>query len=382
MFDDRLLLEANRQFAICNACRFCEGVCSVFPAMELRTAFQEGDVGYLSSLCHDCGACLEACPFSPPHEFAVDIPSVMEAARLETFEFYARPQPLWRLMTRPLAPWVTALIGIGLLTLLAVFEGTPHLLRPHHGRDSFYAVIPYVWLVVPGLLLGLATVGATAAGTYRFVRGKSEVTLPPVTLATLFASIKDAAILRNLSGGGGGCRTDEARRPTHRRALHHAVGYGFALMFLSTVAAGIEQDILGIRPPYPYLSVPVVLGVIGGVAACVGCIGFLKAGAAGSARKSTAVRGFDSRFTVLLLAATASGLLTLICRTTPVIAPVLIVHLGLVSALFVAFPYGKFVHASFRLAALARSDAERRADRPRQHVEPQLSPVSLPSSEG
>ncbi|MYF87928.1 MAG: 4Fe-4S ferredoxin, partial [Boseongicola sp. SB0676_bin_33] len=32
MFDDSLS-EARRQADICNACRYCEGYCSVFPAM-------------------------------------------------------------------------------------------------------------------------------------------------------------------------------------------------------------------------------------------------------------------------------------------------------------------------------------------------------------
>ena len=81
MFDTELLAEANRQFAVCNACRYCEGLCPVFPAMELRTSFTEGDVAYLSFLCHDCRACVEACPFSPPHEFAIDLPALMSGSR-------------------------------------------------------------------------------------------------------------------------------------------------------------------------------------------------------------------------------------------------------------------------------------------------------------
>ena len=31
-----LLEEAERQLTICNACRYCEGYCAVFPAMEMR----------------------------------------------------------------------------------------------------------------------------------------------------------------------------------------------------------------------------------------------------------------------------------------------------------------------------------------------------------
>ena len=39
----------------------------------------------------------------------------------------------------------------------------------------------------------------------------------------------------------------------------------------------------------------------------------------------------------------------------------LVIHLGFVLALFIALPYSKFVHGAYRLAALARFAAERRA---------------------
>ena len=37
--------EAARQMSVCNACRYCEGLCAVFPAMELRRDFIEGQAG-------------------------------------------------------------------------------------------------------------------------------------------------------------------------------------------------------------------------------------------------------------------------------------------------------------------------------------------------
>ena len=32
------LTEADRLMTICNSCRYCEGLCAVFPAMEIRRA--------------------------------------------------------------------------------------------------------------------------------------------------------------------------------------------------------------------------------------------------------------------------------------------------------------------------------------------------------
>ena len=39
MADTDLFAEANRQLVICNACRYCEGLCPVFRAIETRRDF-------------------------------------------------------------------------------------------------------------------------------------------------------------------------------------------------------------------------------------------------------------------------------------------------------------------------------------------------------
>ena len=53
--------EVARQMQICNACRYCEGFCAVFPAMTRRLEFGKADIHFLANLCHNCGACLHAC---------------------------------------------------------------------------------------------------------------------------------------------------------------------------------------------------------------------------------------------------------------------------------------------------------------------------------
>ena len=45
-----ILKEADRVMAICNACRYCEGFCAAFPAMELRRTFSNRDLKYLANL--------------------------------------------------------------------------------------------------------------------------------------------------------------------------------------------------------------------------------------------------------------------------------------------------------------------------------------------
>ena len=53
LLDPEAAGEVTRVMQICNACRYCEGFCAVFPAMTRRRQFDEGDVGYLANLCHN-----------------------------------------------------------------------------------------------------------------------------------------------------------------------------------------------------------------------------------------------------------------------------------------------------------------------------------------
>src|SRR5690554_6418770 len=90
--------EVARIMQICNACRYCEGFCAVFPAMTRRLSFDnKADLNYLANLCHNCGACLHACQYADPHEFAVNVPMSMAKVRQETYINYAWPAPLGKL---------------------------------------------------------------------------------------------------------------------------------------------------------------------------------------------------------------------------------------------------------------------------------------------
>ncbi|MBC7610529.1 MAG: tricarballylate utilization protein TcuB, partial [Polaromonas sp.] len=92
--------EVARQMQICNACRYCEGFCAVFPAMTRRLDFAKADIHFLANLCHNCGACLHACQYAPPHEFAVNVPQAMAKVRGQTYADYAWPPALGALYQR------------------------------------------------------------------------------------------------------------------------------------------------------------------------------------------------------------------------------------------------------------------------------------------
>src|SRR6516162_8253369 len=88
--------EVSRVMQICNACRYCQSFCAVFPAMTRRLSFDAVDAHYLANLCHNCGACLHACQYAPPHSFEVNVPRALAEVRGQTYADYAWPPALGR----------------------------------------------------------------------------------------------------------------------------------------------------------------------------------------------------------------------------------------------------------------------------------------------
>jgi citrate/tricarballylate utilization protein len=170
-----------------------------------------------------------------------------------------------------------------------------------------------------------------------------------------------AATLRYLRGGGGDCYYPVDDRPSPaRRRLHAMVAYGFGLCLVSTIAAGVLQDIAGVEPPYPLLSVPVISGTIGGIGLLTGCAALLVLKARASAVTSFAQMTIKDYGLLAALAFLAlSGLATLLTRDTAAFGIVLLIHMAALVESFAMAPYSKFVHLVFRFAALVRDNLER-----------------------
>lgn len=353
MLDPDAIAEAGRQFSVCNACRYCEGFCAVFPAAETRTDFTGGDVAYLANLCHDCRMCFDACPFTPPHEYAVNIPQVLAAARTETYERYGWPRALARLLRIP-ATGTASIAAIAFVLLVAASvasAGAVVFFTPHAGPGAFYRILSFGALVSGALLLTAFGLLAITAGAVAFAR---DIGLPKLSAPAFARATHEAFALVYLRGGGAGCY-DAHRGSSSRRLLHGFVFWGFLAAFASTTAAGIEQDLLGILPPFPLLSIPVVLGVIGGLAILAGSTGLIalksRSDPAPESRRMTVL---DYTFLAVLALVALSGLLLLAFRGTAAMGSLLTVHLALLVALYATAPYGKFVHFVYRYLSLVK----------------------------
>ena len=354
--------EVARQMQICNACRYCETFCAVFPAMTRRLEFGDADVHYLANLCHNCGACLHACQYAPPHEFAVNVPQAMARVRVQTYEDHAWPQPLGALYRRNgLAVSLALAGGLALFLCLALALRGSLWHAPLAG--NFYAVFPHNLLVLMfGAAFGFA-VFALFMGATRFWRGVRPDTVPGARTEGATAEAAHAALsLKYLDGGhGDGCNDEDDRYTLRRRRFHHLTFYGFMLCFASTSVATLYHYVLGWVAPYPVTSLPVVLGTVGGIGLLVGPAGLLWLNLRRDpAHGDTAQRPMDRGFIALLFLTSITGLALLAWRDTGAMAVLLAVHLGVVMALFLTLPYGKFAHAVYRCAALLKFAIEKR----------------------
>jgi len=182
---------------------------------------------------------------------------------------------------------------------------------------------------------------------------------------SLKQAIWEAMGLKYLDGGGEGCTYPDAKPSFARRNFHHVTFYGFLLCFAATTVATIYHYVFGWKAPYPLWSLPVLLGSVGGAGLLIGPAGLMWLKFRRDPQLTdSAQTGMDVGFLVLLFLVSLTGLLLLMWRESPAMGVLLAIHLGAVLALFLTLPYGKFVHALYRLAALLRFHIERRRPLP------------------
>ena len=357
MHGTRILEEADRLMTVCNSCRYCEGLCAVFPAMEMRRSFSDGDLNYLANLCHSCGACYTDCQFSPPHEYNVNVPQNLAIARAESYAAYAWPRAFSGLFARNgLAISIIAALSVAAFIFgFAAFTDPQVLYGIHTGPGAFYQLMPHNAMAALFGAAFLYAIVALVMGVVSFWRDIGEPVGGKVDAGSLFQAMRDAGELRYLDGGGVGCFNEDDHPTDRRKIFHHLTFYGFALCFAATATGTLYHYLLAREAPYPWWDLPVVLGTLGGIGLVIGPIGLLFAKSQRDPALTDAARtGMDAAFILMLLLTSLSGLALLAWRDTAAMGPLLAVHLGVVFALFITMPYGKFVHGIYRFAALVR----------------------------
>jgi citrate/tricarballylate utilization protein len=354
--------ETARQLQICNACRYCEGFCAVFPAMTRRLSFAQADIHFLANLCHNCGACLHACQYAPPHDFAVNIPKTMAQVRGQTYTHYAWPAPLGRLYQRN-----GLTLSLALAAGLALFLWLAQQGAAAGPAQNFYSIFPHNLLVSLFAPVFLFAVLALSLGVRRFWQDITPATSgAALTPPAAAEATHDVLRLKYLDGGHGeGCNNEDDAFTLARRRAHHLTFYGFMLCFAATSVATLYHYVLGLPAPYELPSLPKVLGVLGGVSLLVGTAGLFKLNLQRHPDQGDAAqKTMDLGFIALLFLISATGLGLWLARGHSSMPTWLAVHLGAVMALFATLPYNKFAHGIFRTASLLRHAVEKRQPNP------------------
>ena len=345
--------EARRQLEICNACRYCEGYCSMFPAVHRRREYSENRIIHLANLCHNCRNCYYACQYTDPHEFALNLPAILADVRLLSWQQHALPSGLARIFQRSgVAIAIAVLIGLALLVLTIDAWGS-------WSGGNFYQLMSHkamIALFIPAFTLPVILVAVSLRRYWK------STTAEKFRWHDLKQGLIATANMRDLSGGhGDGCNFEnEDQFSNLRRWLHQATLYGFLLCFAATCSATFMHYFLNLPAPYPLISLPKLLGVSGGILLCLGTLGLsgLKLRASPGLGAKNAWGG-ETGFTLLLFLVSATGLALYWLGNSDWMAELLALHLGSVLAFFLLLPHTKMVHGFYRLAALAKDASER-----------------------
>ncbi len=345
-----LLHEARRQVQICNACRYCEGYCSVFPAMHAQRAFSDGDITQLANLCHNCRGCYYACQYTAPHEFNINLPKALAEVSQASWKQYAWPRGFGSIFDR-----AGGGIAAGVVVSFSLLFALVQTMQSPNG-EGFYAYISHgvmISIFLPAFLLPLLAV-ALSVRAYWYDIGGGRLRARAIS-----KGLRAAGTMKNLSGGHGeGCNFEDTDRFSQaRRYYHQATLWGFLLCFASTSSGTALHYVFGLEAPYGFFSVPKLLGVPGGVLLCLGTLGLarLKRKADPNLGVSAAWGG-EMAFILLLFGVSATGLILYAATGTDAVSWLLPLHLGTVFTFFLFTPYSKMIHGFFRLAALIKAE--------------------------
>lgn len=350
-----LIKEAERQAHICNSCRYCEGYCSVFPALHAQRAFSEGDLTQFANLCHNCRGCYYACQYTEPHEFAINLPKILADVRKDSWEEFAYPSNLARtFQSNGLLIVIATMLGYAAIFTLAQWLGQLA------DGEGFYAVMSHnimVAIFAPAFLFPLASIAISLRRYWVATGGGS---LQPSDIWGAFGA---AAKMRDLSGGhGDGCNFEDEDRFSHsRRIAHQAIMYGFLLCFASTSTATLMHYLMDWPAPYPFWSLPKLLGISGGILLSIGSAWmlYLKLLADKNLGATSAWSG-EIAFIFLLGFVAITGLALYVFGKTYAMPTLLTVHLGAVLSFFLLTPYTKMAHGFYRLTALIKDEQRKR----------------------
>jgi quinone-modifying oxidoreductase subunit QmoC len=345
----------------CYQCATCSAVCELapveapFPRRQMLWT-QWGLADRLAAdpavwLCHQCNDCTTHCPRDArPGD-------VLQTVRGLVVESLAFPTALGRLVASSRRSW-PVLFAVPLLFWIALLA-TAGLLQPPTDFHAYEQIVPHAMLYsVFFPLSGFVALAAFVSGQRYWKMIGRAAPRSKSFLSGLWATGVDIATHQRF----GSCGTARLRR------------LGHLLLFWGFVGAAVTSGLLifaiyvqGYELPLPLMHPYKLLGNLSAVALVVGA-GILVAARLSDGKPAGASTAFDSFFTTVVALVIATGVLVELARLlvpgVPPAACVLlyVLHLGVVTTLFLTFPYSKFAHMLYRTLAMVHEQAASEGD--------------------
>jgi quinone-modifying oxidoreductase subunit QmoC len=174
-------------------------------------------------LCHQCGDCSSSCPRD------IRPSDVIAAVRQKSYEHYARPRFMGKLMSNP--AWLPLAISIPVGVIIAILSlaGT---FRIPEGEVDYSSFFPHAWLNISfaGITLVFYTLGAL--GIASFLKDMKRLFHPEETKrnkkAGFFSVMGEIVAHSNFSDCGS---------QSTRKIAHMLLFFGFGLLMLVTLYA-------------------------------------------------------------------------------------------------------------------------------------------------
>ncbi len=368
-FKKRIKAAGGASLENCYQCATCSAVCKLspddrpFPRKEMILA-QWGMKDKLVAdpdvwLCHQCNDCTVNCPRGArPGD-------VMAAIRTYSFEHFAFPGFMGKLLARPSGLPILFLIPIVILALLADWSQ----ITTFHGHVHFYdflknGILEMLFMGGNAFIFILAAVGLA-----RFYSGMSKSWGSESGIGFIAATFK--TVLEIVGHG----RFGKCDASGYRRWAHMLVFFGFMGAMATAGLALIRMEYLHYCHPehYPLSDIPAMaiyhpiklIGNFSGIAMVVGLvIIFVRRG---SDSKSSGVTPYVQwLFLTTLLIVASTGLLIQFLRMgeLPMLAyGFYFIHLVFVFFLLWYAPYSQFGHMFYRTFAMIFSRSINRLPR-------------------
>ncbi len=346
-FKSKLKKVSKSSLNECMQCGTCSVVCSLapeekpFPRKEMIWAgwgMKDKLIGNTDIwLCHQCGDCSTYCPRG------VKPADIFSAVREISYQHYAKPKFLGKIMNDPKWFPFALLIPVVIISLILYLAGT---LQIPEGPVNYSKFFPHAWLNSSFTFLWFLTIGLGIIGLRNFwkdLKSQNPDLKPSGSfIKNLFAIRKEIILHSNFS---------KCSNKKSQKIAHLLVFYGFILLLFVTAfaiyATIVHKYPLGITNPFK------ILGNVAAIMLFIG-LGIMILNRVFDKENSGNSNYADWLFLISMFLLTLSGVVVQAARFLDwgIAYHLYFFHLICVWFIIIYLPYTKFGHLLYRVVAM------------------------------